>query len=30
MEVDKSAIVHFEIPYDEAERGKKFYIELFG
>ena len=25
-----SAIVHFEIPYDEAERAKKFYTELFG
>jgi uncharacterized protein len=21
---------HFEIPYDEAERAKKFYTELFG
>ncbi len=25
-----SAIVHFEIPFDEAERAKKFYEELFG
>ncbi|MDD1751689.1 MAG: VOC family protein [Methanotrichaceae archaeon] len=25
-----SAIVHFEIPFDEAERAKKFYKELFG
>ena len=23
-------IVHFEIPVDDAERAKKFYIELFG
>ncbi len=25
-----SAIVHFQIPYDDAERAKKFYTELFG
>ena len=25
-----SAIVHFEIPFDEEERAKKFYEELFG
>lgn len=25
-----SAIVHFEIPFDEVERAKKFYTELFG
>jgi uncharacterized protein len=25
-----STIVHFEIPYDEAERARKFYTELFG
>ncbi|NPV61023.1 MAG: VOC family protein [Methanotrichaceae archaeon] len=25
-----SGIVHFEIPFDEAERVKKFYTELFG
>ncbi|HPT37330.1 MAG TPA: VOC family protein [Methanothrix sp.] len=30
MGFDMSAIVHFEIPYDEAERARKFYTELFG
>jgi predicted enzyme related to lactoylglutathione lyase len=25
-----SAIVHFEIHFDEAERARKFYTELFG
>jgi hypothetical protein len=25
-----SATVHFEIHFDDAERAKKFYIELFG
>ena len=25
-----SSIVHFEIPFDEAERARKFYSELFG
>jgi predicted enzyme related to lactoylglutathione lyase len=25
-----SAIVHFEIHFDDAERAKKFYTELFG
>jgi predicted enzyme related to lactoylglutathione lyase len=25
-----SAIDHFEIHFDEAERAKKFYTELFG
>ena len=25
-----SAIVYFEIPFEEAERAKKFYTELFG
>ena len=25
-----SAIVHFEIPFNEVERAKKFYIDLFG
>jgi predicted enzyme related to lactoylglutathione lyase len=24
------SIVHFEIPVDDAERAKKFYMELFG
>jgi predicted enzyme related to lactoylglutathione lyase len=25
-----SAIVHFEIPYDDVQRARKFYTELFG
>jgi uncharacterized protein len=25
-----SAIVHFELHFDEAERARKFYTELFG
>jgi predicted enzyme related to lactoylglutathione lyase len=25
-----STIAHFEIPFDEAERARKFYTELFG
>jgi hypothetical protein len=30
LEVRMSTIVHFQIPYDDAERAKKFYMELFG
>lgn len=23
-------VVHFEVPYDDLERAKKFYIDVFG
>ncbi len=28
MQMDK--VVHFEVPYDDLERAKKFYIDVFG
>jgi uncharacterized protein len=29
-DVSMPTIVHFEIPADDVERGKKFYRDLFG